>query len=133
MSGQSGNGMGGPSDPFGSRKRLAKSSRPGAYRRTFLWGFWSIILIAVVTLVDVVLRQAWPALVTPALLCLAAWMLSRTHFHQQAVADLPPADGEASFRHRKAAVKAHERAELVWGLATLAALVAALASPLVLS
>ncbi len=133
MSGQSGNGMGGPTDPFGTRRRLKSSSRPGSYRRSFLWGFWSIIVVAAVTLVDVVLRQAWPSLITPVLLVLAAWMLSRTHHHQQAVADLPPADGEASFRQRSDARDMHERAELVWGVATLAALVAAIASPMLLS
>lgn len=133
MAGSSANCRQGPSDPFGSRRRLQSGSTPGTYRRSFLWGFWSIILIAAVTLVDVVVRQAWGSLLTPAMLLVAAWTLSRTHEHQQAVAALPPADGEDSFRRRLAAKRVHERAELAWGLTTLALLLTALFSPALLA
>lgn len=133
MAGSPGNGYQGPSDPFGSRRRLQGVSKPGSYRRSFLWGFWSIILIAVITLVDVVMRQAWVSLLTPVLLLGAAWTLSRSHEHQKAVAALPPADGEDSFRRRLAARHVHDRAELAWGLTTLALLMAALLAPALLA
>lgn len=90
------------------------------------------MLVAGITLVDVVVRGNWTGLVTPVLLGAAAWMLSRTHHHQRAVLDLPPADGEDSFRRRQAARQIHERAELAWSVATLAALAGAFIVPVVL-
>lgn len=120
------------SDPFGARRRMQRARSPGSYRRSFLWGFWSIMLVAAVTLVDTVVRGNWIGLVTPLLLALAGGMLSRTHHHQQAVLELPPADGEDSFRRRTAAKQAHERAELAWSVATLVALAAAFVVPALL-
>jgi len=90
------------------------------------------MLVAGITLVDVVVRSNWAGLATPVLLGAAGWMLSRTHHHQRAVLELPPADGEDSFRRRQDAKQTHERAELAWSLATITALTGAFIAPVVL-
>lgn len=106
---------------------------PGSFRRSLLWGFWITAAVAVITLVDVVMRQAWTGLVAPAMLAVAMVGLYRSHHHQQALDDLPPADGEASFRRRQAARRRHERSELAWGLAALMAWVGAFGLPVLLT
>lgn len=106
---------------------------PGSFRRSLLWGFWITAAVALVTLVDVVMRQAWTGLAAPAMLAIAMLGLHRSHHHQQALDELPPADGETSFRRRQAARQQHERSELAWGVAALLAWVGAFALPTLLT
>jgi hypothetical protein len=109
--------------------RRAGGKAPGSYRRTFLWGFWVTAIVLVITLVDSILRRSWPGLATPAMLGLALLGLERSHHHQRELANLPEADGEASWQRREQARRTNERAEVGWGLLSLGAWVGAFVAP----
>jgi hypothetical protein len=105
---------------------------PGAWRRSFLLGAGIVAIIGAVTAVDAWSRGAWQAWLTPALLFAGSSALVQAHHHQRAVLDLPPADGEESFRRRQALRRRHGRLESAWGAVALAAMVLAFVLPALL-